>query len=311
MKRVFLAGLIGAAILLLSHRPAFAMVEFCPATLAYDRVGSDTALIRQQSRIDRTGKATNETSSLFGFELMALGGRTITAAKLAFDTSGGWYTLDVPAVTLAEKDRHYSAPWVTFIHRDFVSPVLYVRFPQAVSISHAWVYEATAQNDGAFGWQAIGAVMCDPIPEASPEQRAHWPKPARSRNPYTLDPKDEDRLSDVPSAMSLVLNAAPSAPLESAACTEPFREATVTRPEQPQYPDVLRGRVGSDVMTSVEVAIEPDGTLQDDWVWAPSGFKPFDDASLDAARRSTYKGARAYCRAVPGEYYFRVTFDPN
>lgn len=286
------------------------MVEFCPAVLQYARVGSDTSLIRQQSSRDSDGKATTETSSLFGFELTALGPRTLTATRLAFDTSGGWYTLDVPSIALSAKERHYSAPWVKFIRRDYVSPVLYVHFPQAVTIAHAWVYQATAQNDGAFGWQAIGPVFCDPTPSASPDQIRKL-IPEHRLKPYTLDPRDEDHLSDVPSSTSLLANASVSKPLESTNCAEPFRDATVKNQAQPRYPDMLRDAVLGEAMTSVQVAIEPDGTLQDAWVWGPSGHQAFDDESLRAARISTYEGARAYCRAVPGEYFFRVTFDPN
>lgn len=308
--RSFLVALGAAALFLCSHATARAVVEFCPAVLQYARVGSDTSLIRQQSTRDANGKISAETSSLFGFELTAFGRRTLTAARLAFDTSGGWYTIDVPAITLSAKERHYSAPWVKFVRRDYVSPVLYVHFPQAVTIAHAWVYQATAQNDGPFGWQAIGSVLCDPTPSASPDQLRKL-IPARRLRPYTLDPKDEDHLADIPSSTSLVLNASVSKPLESSNCAEPFRDATVKDQAQPAYPDTLRNAGIGEAMTSVQVAIEPDGTLQDVWVWGPSGHQAFDDESMHAARTSTYEGARAYCRAVPGEYFFRVTFDPN
>jgi TonB family protein len=63
--------------------------------------------------------------------------------------------------------------------------------------------------------------------------------------------------------------------------------------------------------TVVEVAINPDGTLLDAWVWGPSGIPQFDAEALRAAKASTYTGARGYCRPVPGEYFFRVTFAPN
>ncbi|HET6895690.1 MAG TPA: hypothetical protein VFH72_09955, partial [Candidatus Baltobacteraceae bacterium] len=279
------------------------------AVLHYARVGSDTSLIRQQSSRDSDGKATTETSSLFGFELTALGPRTLPATRLAFDTSGGWYTLDVPALTLAAKERHYSAPWVKFIRRDYVSPVLYVHFPQAVTIAHAWVYQATAQDDGAFGWQAKGSILCDPMPSASPEQRRRLP--AHFQSPYALDSNDADHLADPPSSTSIILDAANSKPLETTKCAEPFRNATIKDQAQPSFPDFLRDEVVNETMTAAQVAIEPSGTLEDAWVWGTSGYRALDDETLKVARISTYEGARAYCRAVPGEYFFRVTFDPN
>lgn len=296
MKRVLLAAVIAAAFFLVLHRPASAMAEFCPAQLNYERVGPDSA--------------KDQPGALFGFNLSALGPRTITSAKLAFDTSAGWYTLDVPAMTLVEKDRHYSAPWVTFIRHDYVSPVLYVRFPQSLSIRHAWVYTAAASNDGAFGWQAQGTVMCDPPAAASPNEVKRL-VPGHERHPYVLDPKDEDGLSNAPSRLSLILAASPSKALESSNCAVPFRYATVKRQVTPEYPDSARGAISGESMTSVEVAIRADGSLADAWVWGPSGFTPLDDASVLAARDSTYEGGRAYCKAVPGGYFFRVMFDPN
>ncbi len=156
MKRAILAAVICAGIFLLLHRSAPAAVESCPAVLSYERVGP--------ARDDA------QPSSLFGFDLSALGPRTITSAKFAFHTSAGWFTLDLPATTLAEKDRHYNSAWVSFTRRDYISPILYVRFPQAATIEHAWVYAAAAENDGPFGWQAKGSVTCPPLPGQSPEQ---------------------------------------------------------------------------------------------------------------------------------------------
>lgn len=309
MKTFPIAILACAAALVSAHRPAFAMVEFCPASLSYERVGSATTLIRQQSRIDQTGKATNQTSSLYGFELYAMGPRTITQAKLAFDTGGGWYTVDVSAVTLVEKDRHYSAPWVSFVRRDYVSPVYYVRFPQSVSVAHAYVYVASAQNDGPFGWQARGVVQCDPYAMASQAQIGKMLS-LRLKSPYRLDPKDDDDLSAPPSPQSLVISASLSQPLETGSCPDAFKVATVKTQTQPRFPDTVM-RPANRISTAVEVAIEADGTLADAWVWGPSSFPVFDDEAVRAAKASTYTGSAAYCRPVPGFYFFRVTFDPN
>jgi TonB family protein len=295
MKRVICGVLMAAAFFLVLYRPASAMIEFCPARLSYARVGPESA--------------KDQPSSLYGANLSALGPRTVTSATLAFDTSAGWFTFDAPAMTLVEKARHYTNPTVSFIRRDYVSPRFYVRFPTDVTIAHAWVYSASAKDDGAFGWQAQGTVRCDPPAAASPEQAKRFPKNVHPF--YTLADADKDGLSDEPTSTSLILAAAPSKALENFACTEPFREATVKTQVVPQYPDIMRGRVGMDATVSVEVALNGDGSLADAWVWGPSGFQPFDDAALLAAKASTYEGGRAYCAAVPGSYFFRVTFDPN
>ena len=295
MKRVLLAAVIAAAFFLVLHRPASAMAEFCPAQLNYERVGPDSA--------------KDQPGALFGFDLSALGPRTITSAKLAFDTSAGWYTVDVPGLPISEKDRHYSSATVSFVRHDWVSPKLYVRFPQAVQVNHAWVYNAQALNDGPFGWQAQGDVICDPPAAASPEQAQRFPNVVRRF--YKLADADSDGLSEPPSAKTVTLAATASKALESANCTDPFREATVKKQVVPQYPDILRGSGAGRATVSVEVAIKSDGTLADAWVWGPSGRQAFDDSALRAAKISTYAGARAYCSAVPGRYFFRVTFDPN
>lgn len=294
MKRVFLGAFIGATFFLCAHKPASAMTEFCPAKLEYQAVGqSDGA---------------TDPAPLYGFALTALGPRTISASTLAFDTSAGWYTVQLPAVTLAEKVRHYTSPVVSFTRHDYVSSVLYARFPQPVRIEHAWVSSAAAQGDGAFGWQAQGSVTCDPPPAAAADQVRHMAD--LRADPFKLDPKldpkDEDHLSAAPGAMSLLLSAQASTALETAHCTDPFREATVTHQVQAHYPAV--GDALNLALTRVELAIQADGTVSDAWVWAPSGVGAFDDESVRAAKNSTYAGARAYCRAVPGTYLFDVTF---
>jgi TonB family protein len=295
MKRVLIAALIVAAFFLALHRPASAMAEFCPATLNYQRVGPDTA--------------KDQPGDLYGFNLSALGPRTISSAVLAFDTSAGWYTVEVPGMPISEKERHYSNPTVSFVRHDYVSPKLYVRFPRAVHIDHAWVYNAQALNDGPFGWMAQGDVICDPPAAASPEQATAFRNIVRPF--YKLADVDSDGLSEPPTAKTITLPAAASKALESASCADPFREATVKHQAVPEYPSIMRGSGAGRSTVSVEVAIRADGTLADAWVWGPSGYKAFDDSALRSARISTYEGARAYCNAVPGRYFFRVTFDPN
>src|SRR5581483_9329611 len=123
------------------------------------------------------------------------------------------------AVTLLEKDRHYSGPSSSFVRRDYVSPVLYARFPTALKISHAWVYTAQAQNDGPFGWQAQGLVRCDPSPQRTRLIFVGRRNVGRSEftwDIYKLDPRDADALSATPTSASLILNAQTSKPLQNA-----------------------------------------------------------------------------------------------
>lgn len=305
MKRVFIAAVSCAALLACVHRPASAMVEFCPAELTYEHVKDTAALVRQQSSTTAVGETAPATSSLYGIELGALGARSVTAATLAFDTDAGWYTADVPSVDLVEKNRHYSGPSVSFVRHDWISPIMYVRFPKAAVIAHAWVYSITVKGDALFGWDALGSVTCPPPPAPSAEQR----KRSTGKAAHWIDPRDEDRISDPPSPGSLILRAKDSMPLENASCDEPFRDADVVSQARPDYPFILRETFQGEAASSVQVALQPDGSLRDAWIWGPSGFDAFDNSALHAATATKYSGARSYCQAVPSKYLFRVTYD--
>lgn len=286
MNRVLCIAFICVALFALAHRPASAMVEYCPATLSYEHVNSST----------------------FGLILNALGPRTLTSTTLAFDTSAGWYIANLPATTLVEKDRHYRGPAMNYIRHDWVTPVIYVWFPAKLTILHAWVYETAVQGDPMFGWDEKGQILCAPPPAPSPEQLKHDEKPHHPIM-YGLDPNDDDRLSDPPSSTSLILHATSSTPLERADCSEPFREAEVSSQARPEIPGLLAAEGWTGVASSnIAVAVQPDGSLRDEWIWGPSGLALFDGSAMKAAKMSQYTGARAYCQPVPSVYLFRVTF---
>lgn len=297
MNRVLSAALICAAYFICLHGTATAMVEFCPAHLQYERAGN--------------GTSQAQTASLYGFELTAMGPRTITASTLAFDTDKGWFTVDVPAVSLVEKDRHYENQWASFTHHDYISPTMYTRFPSDVTIAHAWVFTASAKSDGGFGWQSKSTVTCPPPPAPSAEQAANMQQRVHmlSEPPYNLKPADADALSAAPSANSLVLKASHSKPLERSDCDEPFREGEIQELGTVQSPG--DGFNFSGGLSTVEVAIAPDGGMRDAWIWGPSGNAAMDEAALRTVRLSTYSGARAYCKPVPSAYFFRVQYASN
>lgn len=292
MKRVFMGALCCAALFALSHARAQALLEFCPATLKTQAVG------------DAATQTVGKAAALYGFNLSAMGPRSV-AATLAFDTSAGWFEVEVPQIALVEKDRHYTSISASFVRRDFVSPIMYVRFPAAVELKHSWVHTAVAQDDGPFGWSKQGQVTCDPVAGAG---AVHSEK---GQSPPELDPKDEDRLYEPPTADSRIFAAKETAAVEDAAgCAVPFGYAMATEPDVPNYPDFLRGVDTGLLTTSIEVAIDANGNVADAWVWGPSGQRLADDASLRAAKGSKYKAGRAYCRNVSGLYMFRVTFSP-
>lgn len=289
MKRVLSVAIIWAALFALAHRPALAMTELCPARLSIEPVQNRTAV----------------DSSTFGFMLDALGPRTLASVRLAFDTTAGWYTLTLPTTTLVEKDRHYNGPAISYTRHDWVTPVMYVEFSTPLAVSHAWVYETNVHEDPIFGWEAKGTILCPPPPAPSAEQLKKRSGPVMSR----IDQKDDNGLSDPPGRTSVVFHATPSIALGSANCPEPFREAEVSSQARPEWPGLLaaEGWTGA-AMSNIAVALQPDGSMRDEWIWGPSGFDAFDNSALKAAKVSQYKGARAYCQPVPSIYLFRVTF---
>jgi TonB family protein len=286
MRAVYLF-IILSTICFSTVKPAMAISEFCPARFVMEPV----------KQVDTT------TTSLFGFELVAEGSRSVSAI-LAFDTGEGWFTASTPTMVLHEKDRHYTSPSATFIKRTWISPIMYLKFPSHVTISYAWVYSAQSTGDD-FGWSKMGLVLCQP------ESGARSTNPLRQEQLVKLDPKDEDPLSAPPEAGAIIISADRSSALKKTDCATPFRDATTTKTYSPDYPDAERGRVGIDVTSTIQVAINPDGSLADAWIFYPSGFPDFDNEALQGARLSKYQNGIAYCEPVPGLFLFKVTFSPN
>jgi len=263
-----------------------ARVEFCPASLRMEAVGEGPA---------------KRADAMFGFELVALGPRTVSAT-IAFDTDGGWFTAVVPPVTLTERDRHFNGPSNGFVDPEWISPTTYVRFPNPVRVNHAWVSTALATGDG-FGWSVQGPVECSPDPNGDIRPGL--------RSTERIKLYDEDRLNAQPARGAVVIDARPSAALAHADCAHPFSDATVLdHAAVPNYTGILAAE-GAGGDAGIIVAIGADGILKDAWVWAPSGQEQFDDATLAAAKKTTYKAGTAYCKPVPGVYLFWTTFEGN
>jgi hypothetical protein len=281
MTRVAL-GFTVVFVLLGFAQPAEARVEFCPASLRIEAVGEGPA---------------KRPAVTFGFELVALGPRTLDAT-IAFDTDAGWFTATVPPVTLTERDRHYNGPSNGFVDPEWVSPTTSVRFPKSVRVLHAWVSTALAIGD-TFGWSSQGPVPCSPFPNGDVSAGL------RGNDRVKLD--EEDRLNAEPSRASPIVDAQQSAALAGVECARPFSDATVSNQVGPAYSGILAAE-GAGGDTGIIVAIGADGQLKDAWVWAPSGQKQFDDATLTAAKKSTYRAGIAYCKPVPGMYLFWASF---
>jgi hypothetical protein len=294
-----------ASVVLFLTVPARAVTEACPARLAAEAVSS-------------TAENSRGPATLFGFELSAYGPRTLSAT-LEFDTNRGWFSLDVPAVTLTENDRHYSVGFAHDTMRDWVSPVMYARFPSPVQLRHSWIFSAAATGDGPFGWEKLGRVACTPPPpsmeSADSVRTISYATTVRTRGArptpsVILDPADEDKMSQTPDPAARVFLAAASRAIGKSDCDKPFVEAS---PEQMVAPGFPAAMIGSPFpgIVGIRIALNANGSLADAWVWASSGHQAYDDVALSAIRQSTYSGAVAYCAPVPSQYNAFIIFDPS
>lgn len=297
MKRVLTVQLLLFAACCLLPVKALAISEICPAQLRIEP-GSAPA-------------------SLYAFELAAFGPRTVSAT-LAFDTSDGWFTADVPAVNLVSKYRHYSDNSTSFAVRDWISPMMYVRFPKNLTINHRWVFRASAKNDGDFGWEKLGDFGCPP-PAPTMERADGYKIISRSTSRTAsggshsvsepvLDVKDGDNFQALPGGGDVVLNAVTSPPLEVASCANPFQDAAPHQITVLAFPQDLRG-MNLYGMTILDIVLHGDGKLADTWVWGSSGNRDFDLTAMAGAQYSTYTNAIAYCKPVPAIYRVETFFD--
>ena len=293
-----------ASVALFLTVPARAVTESCPARLATQAVSS--------TRENPRGPAT-----LFAFELSAYSSRTVSAT-LEFDTEQGWFSLNVPAVTLTARDRRYSVGFAHDTIRDWVSPIMYARFPSAVQIRHSWVFSAAATGDGPFGWENLGAVACSPPPpsmETSDNLRAISRATstraggAPAGQTIKLDPADQDQLDQLPGPAARVFPAVASHAVAQSNCDKPFVEASPRQIVAPGLPAIMIGTPFPGLV-GIRIALNANGSLADAWVWATSGNKSYDDMALSAIRQSTYTGAIAYCEPVPSQYNAFISFEP-
>jgi TonB family protein len=64
---------------------------------------------------------------------------------------------------------------------------------------------------------------------------------------------------------------------------------------------------GPDLFAIVAVAVAPNGSVEKAKVYRSSGNLLFDQASVIAARRSTYKPKLVDCKPVEGTVYFKTS----
>jgi TonB family protein len=164
---------------------------------------------------------------------------------------------------------------------------MYLRFPQPVSLMNAFLLGANGQ-------------ACPPLPR--------WALMPKSRDPATVaDPQYIDRTTLAPQTSDVVLTPKPAKPFYNTNCAQPFRSAAVKTAVPPEYSEdsALHGAHGT---SQVLVRINADGSLAEATLFQSSGEFVLDEATLKAARETTYQSAVAYCQPVPGSYLFKSTF---
>jgi TonB family protein len=247
--------------------------DFCAASLYLKAVG---------------GNDTLNKNTLFGFTLNAGAPKTISNAILAFETQTGWYSATVREASTGPTTNH-------FIERDgthramqaWASPVMYLQFPQPVSLMNAFLLGANGQ-------------ACPPQPR--------WQPATQVRAPATIrDPQYPDATTLPPQTGNMILKPKLAKPFYNTNSAQPFRSAGVQTQVPPDYPEdaALHGAHGT---SQVLVTINADGSLAEATLFQSSGEIVLDEATLKAARETTYQSAVAYCQPVPGSYLFKSTF---
>jgi protein TonB len=91
-------------------------------------------------------------------------------------------------------------------------------------------------------------------------------------------------------------------------CSQPHKDASTTRPVEPDYPDIARqqGAVGT---VQVKVSLSATGSVVGTSVYKSSGNGALDRSALAAARASSYAPEVEDCAPIAGQYIFRADFN--
>ncbi len=152
----------------------------------------------------------------------------------------------------------------------FISPLLYVKFDQAVHVVEAWVEHAPS------------SPSCNlPLPRSSAQ---------------IAPPQPGDQVLP---AVKVI------ASTKAANCSVAYADATLTQAFPLQLPSEA---LTEELVVLIEVDIGHDGRVLDYRVVRHSGNFMADNAAIRAMRLSTYSPRIINCVAVPGPYVFRADF---
>jgi TonB family protein len=99
--------------------------------------------------------------------------------------------------------------------------------------------------------------------------------------------------------------------LAQATCAQPFREAQVTKPQEPVYPPSAKALNLGILSSVVEITVDAAGKVAAARTYKSSGNAAVDESALKAAYASSYAPKLVNCQAVAGIYLFKALFEPD
>ena len=111
-------------------------------------------------------------------------------------------------------------------------------------------------------------------------------------------------------AIAPIALVAPSAPIAATPVMNPAcnADARIVRSAPPSWPESAMHDGGGPFSVTIDVTVAPSGALAGAIVRKTSGRADVDNASLAAARSSTYAPKMVDCKPVQGTYPFRAVF---
>jgi TonB family protein len=103
----------------------------------------------------------------------------------------------------------------------------------------------------------------------------------------------------------------PVTSLAQATCAQPFREAVVTKPQAPIYPQSAKALNLGLLSSVVEVTVDATGKVAAASIYKSSGNAAVDESALQAANATSYAPKLVNCQAVAGRYLFKALFEPD
>ena len=155
----------------------------------------------------------------------------------------------------------------------FGSHTLFARFPVPVRVANSWLFHANGKQ-------------CTPAPMLA-QVHEQWP--------YT------------PPSSADTVEATIMPPYGRSDCAEPFSPARALNVVVPDFDRRNATFFGTAV---IDVTVGADGKPLDARLAESSKTPAFDDAAREAAMKSTYTAAVAYCLPTIASYVFKATLSP-